>query len=80
MGYAISRDGVHWTRYPLNPILENNAGGIDVTRIEERLDHALRIGSGDLPLPTAAWSDLERPGTLRGKIRRERRRLRASPP
>ncbi len=33
VGYATSKDGLVWTKHPLNPVFENNAGGIDVKRI-----------------------------------------------
>ncbi len=33
VGYASSRDGVHWTKHPANPVFGHDAGGVDVKRV-----------------------------------------------
>lgn len=33
VGYATSKDGVHWTKHPGNPVVDHDAGGVDVKRI-----------------------------------------------
>ena len=33
VGYATSKDGVHWTKHPGNPVMTHDAGGVDVKRI-----------------------------------------------
>lgn len=32
VGYATSRDGLHWHKYPANPVFGHDAGGVDVKR------------------------------------------------
>ncbi|QDU81816.1 hypothetical protein Pla110_35670 [Polystyrenella longa] len=46
VGYAVSRDGIHWKKYPLNPVLENNVGAIDVVRYGDRLLLTYESGKG----------------------------------
>jgi predicted GH43/DUF377 family glycosyl hydrolase len=33
VGLAMSKDGVHWTKHPGNPVFGNDAGGVDVERV-----------------------------------------------
>ena len=33
VGFAKSKDGVHWTKNPGNPVFGNDAGGVDVERV-----------------------------------------------
>lgn len=36
VGLATSRDGLHWVKYPANPVFGRDAGGIDVKRLGGR--------------------------------------------
>ena len=33
VGHATSKDGIHWTKHPGNPVFGHDAGGVDVKRI-----------------------------------------------
>lgn len=37
IGYATSKDGLHWTRHPHNPVFGHDAGGVDVERFGQHL-------------------------------------------
>jgi hypothetical protein len=36
VGFATSRDGLHWTKYERNPVLGHDFGGVDVKRVGDR--------------------------------------------
>ncbi|MCA9041437.1 MAG: hypothetical protein KDA65_13880 [Planctomycetaceae bacterium] len=60
VGYAISQDGLEWTRFPFNPVFENNAGGIDVARIDDSLIMLYESGRGTCLAESASgtvWED-----------------------
>ncbi|WP_197534215.1 methyltransferase domain-containing protein [Symmachiella dynata] len=46
IGYATSRDGLHWVRHNNNPVFGRNAGGVDVKRLGDKLVLLYESGKG----------------------------------